>query len=52
MRPSAAGPMEAPFDQESSAVLRVLKCRMPPTLTMFLAQACGRLLWDPALDWL
>ena len=28
----------------------MLKWRMPPTLMMFLAQACGRLLWLPAFD--
>ena len=51
MRPSAAGPIEAPLSQPSSAVSRVFLCLMPPTLMMFLAHACGRESWLPALDW-
>ena len=56
MRPSSAGPMDAPFVHESSRVESVLKWRMPPTEMMFFAQACGRdwrsplLLWDCVIE--
>ena len=50
MRPSSAGPMEAPPAQASSAVLSVLKWRMPPTEMTFFAQAWGRESWFPLFD--
>jgi hypothetical protein len=49
MRPSAAGPMLACPAQASSPRPSVFWWTIPPTETMFFAQACGRDIVVPAL---